>query len=137
MSIFSHLEYRPALAERIESQKSKTPLTMAKLAERCGLQPSYLTHVLKGRAHFNADQMEALAGNLRCTENETAYLILLLEHERSAYPPRREKLKKEIDRLRAKYLKIEEHVRAEKVGVLDAPAIDLHLDPLCQVIRVF
>ncbi len=85
MSIYSYLEYRPALAERLVRQKNQPGgVTMAKLAEKIPVQPSYLTNVVKERAHFNADQLHTLCELLGYTAEEIRYLTLLLEHERSS-----------------------------------------------------
>lgn len=137
MSIFKHLDYREALLQKIENRKALGKLTLAKLAEKVGLQPSYLTHVLKGRADFNSDQLYAVCEMLNCTEGETDYLILLLEYARSTIPARKEKLKKRIDASQAHELKTTQHISAPSVTDLTDENIRYYLDPLCQLIHVF
>lgn len=137
MSIYKHLKYQEILLSRIEHLKSQSSLTMAKLAEKVGVQSSYITHVFKGRAHFSADQLYAIGEALNFSEEEVEYLLLLLELERSVHSTRKRKLKEKIELQRAKFLKTESHLSVETVRDLEAATIQYYLDPLCQLVMVF
>lgn len=137
MSIYSHLDYRSLLSERISQAKSRTTsLTMSRLAERTGIQPSYLTHVLKGRADFSPDQLYAISEHLHFSREEREYVLLLLEYERSSHVARKAELKAQIDLTRERSLATEEHIKAKKVNELGPEEVEYYLDPLCQLVHV-
>lgn len=137
MSLYKHLSYRMALTEIIDSRRhSPEKFTLRELAESSGLQPSFLTNVLKGRFDFNADQLYAVAVELGLAEIERRYLSLLLEFERSTHKPRREELRKEIEHSRNEQRKSERHLTAKPVELSHDAQAEYYLDPFVQIVHV-
>ena len=130
VSIFSSLTYRSALTKIVKDRKSLgRGFTLRALAESADLQPSFLTNVLKGRFDFSADQLFAISTALGLAEDERDYLLLLLEHERSVYRPRHEKLRKEIDRIRKDKLLSEKRLAVMAVEQSMDEQAQYYLDP--------
>jgi uncharacterized protein (TIGR02147 family) len=138
MSIYNHLVYRPAIEEIIETRRALPgKFTLRGLAEQANLQPSFLTNVLKGRFDFSADQLFALATALGLAGEDRHYLLLLLEHERSVFKPRREELKKQIDQIRKDHLKSERHLDVQAVELSSDAQAQYYLDPYAQLTLVY
>lgn len=139
MSVFKHLKYQSALEEVVKNRKtgeSETRFTLRRLAEEAGLQPSFLTNVLKERFDFNADQLYAVCEVLELTAVERRYLTLLLDFQRSTNKSRRGELKKEIDDLRAQNQKTEKHISARPVALNSDAMAEYYLDPFVQLAHV-
>lgn len=137
MSAYKHLQYRPALEEAVENRR-KLPgkFTLRKLADASGLQASFLTNVMKGRFDFSADQLFAVSTELGFTPSERDYLLLLLEFERSAYKPRRDELKKQIENIRKENQQSEKHLSVKVVELSPDAQAQYYLDPFAQLALV-
>lgn len=137
MPVYNHLQYRPALEEAIEAKREREGrFTLRQLAELAGVQPSFLTNVLKGRFDFSADQLFAIAGALDLVEGEREYVLLLLEHERSAHAPRREALAKRIEEIRRDNQKTEKQLAIKVMELSPDEQAQYYLDPFAQVALV-
>lgn len=137
MAVYTHLQYRPALEEAIEAKRERRGrFTLRQLADEIGVQASFLTNVMKGRFDFSADQLFAMAGALGLGESERDYLLLLLEHERSAHAPRREALKKRIDDVRRENQKSEKQLAIKVMELSPDEQAQYYLDPFAQVALV-
>lgn len=137
LNVYNHLKYRAALEEMIEIRRnSPTRLTLRRLAEQVGLQPSFLTNVLKERFDFSSDQLFAVATELGFSQVERKYLSLLLEHERSTFKPRRDELLKEIEAIRNEQQKTEKHLSSKKVEMTPDAQAEYYLDPFVQLAHV-
>lgn len=137
MAVFNHLLYRPAVEEAIEAHRALTGrYTLRQLAEEVGVQASFLTNVLKGRFDFSADQLFAVAGVLGLPEAERDYLLLLLEHERSAHAPRRQALKARIEHIRRETQKTEKQLAIKVMELTPDEQAQYYLDPFAQVALV-
>ena len=137
MNIYKYLKYRDALKEAIEI-KRRLPgkWTLRQLASATRLQASFLTNVLKGRLHFSADQLYALADHLGFSANERRYLLLLLEHERAGLKARRDELREQIEALRRENQKTEKHVSIKPVELSADAMAQYYLDPFVQLAHV-
>ncbi|MGE0526731.1 MAG: TIGR02147 family protein [Bdellovibrionales bacterium] len=138
MNIYKHLNYRRAFEELINARRQLPGrFTLRALAEKCGLQASFLTNVLKGRGDFSADQLFAIATELGCSSRDRDYLLLLLEHERSVYKPRREELRKRIEDVRKENQKSEKHLAVKAVDLSRELQAQYYLDPFAQLTLVY
>lgn len=138
MSVYKHLKYRSALSEIIETRRNLPgKFTLRRLAEDSSLQASFLTNVLKGRFDFNSDQIFALCGALQLSESEREYLLLLLEHERSVFKPRKDELKKRIENIRKENQKTENHLTLKAVELSSDAQARYYLDPFAQLALVY
>ncbi|MEN0059958.1 MAG: hypothetical protein AAGB31_14050, partial [Bdellovibrio sp.] len=75
----SYSKYLKAL-----TQKGERPFTVSALAQFAGVQRPYLSNVLAGRAHLNAEQGYRLGEKLRFDDKAQTYLSLLIEYERAS-----------------------------------------------------
>lgn len=136
MAVFGHLQYRAALAEAIERRRARGDFTLRRMAGEVGLQPSFVTNVMKGRLDFSADQLFAVATYLEFREAERAYLLLLLEYERSTHAPRRADLKKQIEDVRREQQKSEKQIAVNVVELTPQEQAQYYLDPFAQIVLV-
>lgn len=138
MSIYQCKTYAEALLPAIETRKAETPgWTLGKLAEACQMQPSYVTNVLKGRCDFNSDQLFRVCEQLNFAPDETDFLLLLLEYQRTAYDKRRAKLKKNIESIRAQHLRAEKHLETKTVQLSSEQLEQYYLNPYIQLVHIF
>jgi transcriptional regulator with XRE-family HTH domain len=97
MSIYQFNSYTDALLEAVSLKKQVDPKwTMAQLAEASGMQPSYVTNVLKGRGDFNSEQLFRVCERLDLDLEMTDFLTLLLELKKTTYPKRKTLLEKKL-----------------------------------------
>jgi uncharacterized protein (TIGR02147 family) len=103
---FSYLNYRKYLMSEVEERKTSLTrkTSFQQLAASTGIQKTYLSKVLSGRAHLNSDQLYAMANELNLSESESDYLLLLLELDRSQNSARKEKLKRRISEIQSQNL---------------------------------
>ncbi len=93
--------------------------TYEKLANACGLQKTYLSRVLNGHLHLNADQCYLGCEFLQLNSVEKRYTCLQHALETSAVPARKKELEREIQKLRKEHLRTD-RVLAEKTDFSDA-----------------
>src|SRR6478609_4763241 len=98
MNIFELNGYREVLRASVLDRKQRfgRVYTFAKLAKACRLQRTYLSAVLLGNGHLNADQVFLAGRFLEMTAEELRYTSLLNEWERSIVADRRAELAGEI-----------------------------------------
>ena len=137
MEVLSKSDYREAFSELfgLRKQSLGQKWTLSSLAKRVGLQASYLTNVVKGRAHFSADQIYAVCESLGLSDVETEYLVLLMELEKSAHAPRKAKLQSEIEELRRKHLSRYVQEEAAPLSADDLQAY--YLDPNLELLHFY
>lgn len=117
LSIFDYLSYRSGLKNKLQEVKKTRPgWTLQRCAEKSGIQPPYLTNVLKERAHLNPDQLFSLAQTVGFNADETEYCLLLLDWERSAQSARKALLKEKIEKIRKEMLKSEAHLSKDLIA---------------------
>lgn len=138
MSIFQYDSYTEALESVFKDRKkSQGQLTLAGLAQKCLMQPSYLTNVLKGRADLNSDQLYRLCELLGLNSEEQEYLNLLLELKRTQYEKRRTELKQKIKKWKVEHLRAEKNITAEKVSLTAEQTEKYYLDPYIQLVHIY
>jgi uncharacterized protein (TIGR02147 family) len=93
--------YREKLLKILSDRRKTSPrLTQSYFAERAGIQRTYLSHVLAGRADLNADQLFSLCEVLGLSGMARDELSLLLEIERCGIASRRQMLMQKLQQLR-------------------------------------
>ncbi len=137
-SIFDATNYRRILAAQSLAWKRRRPgMSLAGLARRAKLQAPYLTNVLKERAHLSADQLFSVSRILGFAENETAYVLLLLDWERSEQSERKALLRAQIDKARRGRLNVEKRLKAEVVGGATEATTRYWIHPEMQLVLTF
>jgi uncharacterized protein (TIGR02147 family) len=137
VTLFNASEYRAAVLSAVERVRFHKPLTFAELAKRTAIQPTYLSNVLKGRAHFSSDQLYSIGKFLELSEPELEFVLLLLEWERCSVKERKRELGKRLEAIRQEHLSTASHVTAKKVIPQDLASSEYYLDPLVKVVHVF
>lgn len=135
-SLFSHSDYRSAVEAAIERVRFHKTVTFARLAKLCGIQATYFSNVLKGRADFSPDQLYSLGHALEVSDGELDFLMLLLDWERSGHKERKRALARRIERIREENLSTARHLAAKKVPVEEGGAAEYYLDPMTKVVHV-
>ena len=138
MSFFQSRDYRTVLSERIRDWKSHaSQRTLSRLADAIGVQVSYLSNSLKGRAHLSSDQVYAICNELGCSAIETEYALLLLERERSSHSKRREELDAKIEAIQRDELSTVKSLKAKPPELSAWNLERYYLDPFVQLIHIY
>lgn len=91
MSPYRYESYRDFIRDAVEQAKRDgSQLNYSRLAKTMGIQKSYLSQVLSGKCHLNADQVYRMAKSLNLPADACEFLVLLLEQERTAIEERRQ-----------------------------------------------
>lgn len=139
MNLYTERNLRRIIVGLVEERKEKgEKITFERLAQAAGVQKAHVTNVLKGRAHFQADQLYLIADALGLGSEERHYLLLLLEHERSVVKKRREELEGRISRIQEKHLKTQAHIQAstDQAKSVQESFPEYYLEPFHQILHV-
>ena len=137
MSIYKHLSYRDAIKERVEDiKKSGNNYNFAALAADIRVQAPYISKVMNGYADFNNDQIFLLTKALKFTEDESRYLRLLVEYERSALKERRDELFENIKLIQNEKLDTTALIETKGFDIQTSNAADYYLDPLHLIVHL-
>jgi uncharacterized protein (TIGR02147 family) len=139
INVYEKEDYRELFLDILEQAKQK-PMgqALAQIAKKCGIQPSYLTNVLKQRCHFSADQASDLLTYLGYNTEEIDYVLLLIEYERTGSLSRRQTLKDKVKKIRQFKLRADNYVEA-KIQKNDSITsfMNYYLDPLVPIIHMY
>lgn len=138
MNIFDETDLRQIITSLVQEARSKgLGMTFERLSKAARVQKAHITNVLKGRAFFQSDQLYLICKELKLSQQETKYLLLLLEHERSVVSERKAELAKEIEKMQHEHLQTEKYIHAE---IADAPLEKTfpryYLDPVHQIVHI-
>lgn len=135
MSTFAETDYKSILRARIrELGKTRKGFSLGRIAEKVGIQYTYLSRLLNdGKYHLNEDQLFLLGESLEFFEEEMKYLSLLRAYASSTVKTRREILWTEIERLR-KTIELEAPVQMPSSSTMYKELAYL-LDPLCVIVH--
>jgi uncharacterized protein (TIGR02147 family) len=81
------------------------------LAERLGVQLSYLWSVLSGKQDFTPEQLLGCAEFFQLKDSETEWLMLLLNRDRAASEKVKEYYQKQLNRLKGNQTELQKRVR--------------------------
>lgn len=104
-NIFSYKNYKELLADLVAANPRGTK---RRLAAHCKCQESYMSNVLNGSAHLNAEQIEAACRFFQMTDAECQYVLLLLQENRSGTPHLRNQFSKMLQRHRIEHDRLQE-----------------------------
>ncbi len=139
MNVFRYGDYREVIQEKVKaSKKEGHEVHFSKLAADTRIQRAYISRVLKKEAHFNADQLYLTSRFLKFTKEETDYLLLLLDSQRSVVSERKKELQKQIKEIQMRHRDTRKHLKAEAVHPLAAEDYQKYfLDPYAPLVHVF
>jgi uncharacterized protein (TIGR02147 family) len=101
ISIFEISEYKQYLVHRLGGFRSRKGLRLA-VAKTLNCQPTFVSQVLNGNAHFSMEQAEKVSRFLGHTEEEREYFFLLLQKERAGTQELKEYFATKMGQLLAK-----------------------------------
>jgi len=113
MTLYDYDDYRPYLNDVCDTSAERG--VRASLARAAECQASYLSQVLKGRAHLTEDQLMGITVSLGLVKSETEYLLMLLRYQKAGTPKLREYLKGLIHSAREESIHLARQVNADKV----------------------
>lgn len=138
MNIFKYIRYQEVIEKSVKMRKKIDPkFTFRYLAQKTGIQNTYLTNVIKGRSELNADQMYLITKELNFNAEEQDYMLLLLDYGRCYIKDRKEVLLEKIQKIQADHLDISKHLEAPVESTSSNYAAEYFLDPLCCIIHLF
>lgn len=100
MNIYESNNYRKILSELVSAKKFlDKAISFQNMAAHMRIQKPYLSKVINGSADLNSDQLYMACVYLELNEEDTNYLLLLLEYERSTFKRRRDLLHQQIEKI--------------------------------------
>jgi len=135
MSFFEINSYRKAIKFLLEQRKSLgSKLSFSDMASHMGIQKTYLSKVMHGQAELNLDQVFGASSYLNCSSEQSQYLRLLCDWERSSHKQRKDLLWQEILELRSKVLETSNYL--ETARTVDAAGYrEYYANPYLQLIH--
>ena len=141
MNIFQEKSYRQAIEKIVSTRKHlDSRMRFSLLAEAMRIQKSYLSKVLKGEANLSSDQLHLGCQYLELNADESRFLQLLLEKERTGIPERKESLDAQVEKIRARNQETRKHLTAPEVRSAEQSgplgAGEYYIDPLNQLVHI-
>lgn len=143
MNIFSTTDYRKIIVTVMEEKKFlDKSFTFQEMAVFIRVQKPYLSKVLNKKADFNSDQMYLACEYLGFNEEDTSYLLLLLEYDRTTYQKRKKKILGDIQKIQdskrdSKNVIAKEIQNRSAMDFDNSVHIEYYLDPLIQIVHIF
>lgn len=143
LNIFEKSDYREIINDLVASKRYlDKSITFQAMASHIRIQKPYLSKVMNGYADFNSDQMYMACAFLELSQEQSSYMLLLLEHERSIYPERREDLLKRISSIQDSYRDskraVLKDVKTRDVEEFDNSIhVEYYLDPVILIVHMF
>lgn len=135
--LYSYTDYKRALKDRLKALKShQSPITLKKLADRLGMQYTYLSKALNDETtHISEDALFQLGQWLDFIEPEVEYLLLLRSLATTQNPTRKETLWNQIESLQRKR-KVSAEYQDDTYAQYLQNELEYVTSPLCTVVRV-
>ena len=137
MSIYNDIDYRKILRNIVDERKKlDRSSNFQNLAKAIRVQKAYLSNCLKGKADLSFDQLYLVCEYLNLDSEQSEYLSLLLDFERSSLKSRKEKILKEIHEIQNKHIQTDKHITAKTLSPGIEGLSEYYLDPLNQIVHV-
>lgn len=139
INVYEFENYRDLFQSIFKDSKLKSPnKSLAQIAKDCGIQPSYLTNVLKSRAHFNTDQAVEILYSLGYAGESVDYVLLLIELDRSGSLKHQKILSEKIYRIRQLKLRADQYLEIQKSESETHDGLTFYyLDPLVPILHMY
>ncbi len=138
--VYNYLDYRKLIKDLCDDFKNNSAQSFkyADLAEFIGVQATYLSRVFNSEAHLNSDQLDRLCEFFILSAEESEYIFLLVEWEKSSYHSRKTKLKQKIENLKSNFKDTGSFLKAEKVKpIIQENMSQYFLEPYAPVVHSF
>jgi uncharacterized protein (TIGR02147 family) len=130
--VFGYLDYRVGLREALLDRG----MSNSQLASSMRIQASYLSRVMQKQTHVSADQLFLGCQALQFNQEESDFILLLLDWARSDLPARREPLKKKILSIQESKRGTDHVLKAEfQNPATSSEFSDYYLDPLLSIVH--
>ncbi|MDA8793149.1 DUF4423 domain-containing protein [Bacteriovoracaceae bacterium] len=134
--IYESIQYKSILRDRIKEVRSlNKSITMKVLADRLGIQPTYLSKFFnQEKIHLGDDNLFSIAQYLDFSSTEIDYLQLLKAHDQAELGERKEHLFKRIKSAQNenKLSAQEAEVQTDKINA----EMEYLLDPICLFVHL-
>lgn len=104
-------DYKPYIAQRARTSPQKGFKTQ--FAEAAGIQSTYLSQVLHGKADLSLEQAQAASDFLGHTEQESHYFLLLVQKGRAGTQTLRKYFQKQIEQIQKDRLQVSKRLAQE------------------------
>lgn len=101
MNIYRSNDYKDLIKTLIRNDSSGRGV-ITKLADAAQCQRSYLSQVLNSHVHLTPDQALGICGFFKLNDDETSYLLTLVDWARAGSPALKKRLKNVLEKLRKK-----------------------------------
>lgn len=113
-SVFVYIDYRLYFKDWLSSQKQQHGL-LSLIADSLQCQNSHLSRVLKEEVHLTLDQAYLLTEFMKMSDKESQFFMKLVEFDRSSSLNYRNKLKKEIEALKAEVADLSKRFKQSEI----------------------
>lgn len=110
MNIYDFTEPRPFLREWIDSQPKHGRGILRNWSLHLRVHPTLFSQILSGKRHLTLELAEQLGDQMRLSENEVDYLLMLVMHEQAGTQRLKKRLMKKIAEAQTKAKRIGERV---------------------------
>jgi uncharacterized protein (TIGR02147 family) len=111
--IFAHSSYREYLNAKFSLLPKRGHGIRNKLATALRCEPSYVSRVLQGGAHFSLEQADLTNIFLGHSDEESTYFLLLVQRERAGTETLRKRFERDLEEIRRKRLILKHRFRSE------------------------
>ncbi|OFZ20511.1 MAG: hypothetical protein A2X94_10780 [Bdellovibrionales bacterium GWB1_55_8] len=112
VSIFEFTDYKAYINATLEANSKKRG-GRSELARSIHCQPGYVSRVLGGSIHFSLEQADSVNQFFGHSEDESQYLLLLVEWNRAGSTHLKAHLEKQISRFQKDYLNLKNRLKIE------------------------
>jgi uncharacterized protein (TIGR02147 family) len=113
-SIFNYREYKKYLNETISRRPRGGRGVRSEMAAALGCKTAYISQVLGGPANLSLEQADFLNRYLAHSREESAFLLLLVQHERAGTPSLRTYFHEQIEATVARRLVLKDRLDVKK-----------------------
>lgn len=113
ITIFTYTDYKKFFNSWVDSQPKNGYGEYRRVAQALGLSTTMVSQVFKADKHLSMEMTADLCDYLGLTEDETDYLLLLVEYQKAGSFKLRTKLEKQIKKAQEKSAKLESKIKKD------------------------
>jgi len=137
INIFKYLDYRKIIRECLKFyHKGNKKYTLTNMAKSINVQGPYISKVLNGNASFNQDQIFLVCRYFSFDSDQSNFISLLMEYERSILTERKKRILEQINLLKSKYRDSSKHITAKNISIDGNIMEKYYLNPLIQIVHI-
>lgn len=137
--IFEAENYKSLIRDLLEDKKFAhgKRFSYQNLANACGVQKTYLSKVLNHSAHLTSDQLFLATEYLELGKEQSRFLFLLHEYERTKIHNRKKNIHEKIEELRSRNYSTQNYISAQSEAAEIKDFTEYHLNPIFQIVHMF